>query len=211
MNIEEAKKKSYSISAGKRTIEDPIRYVSRLSGIRKAITEIKPAEGSELSAANGFDIISNFYKKTEDFLHEDDSFDKNNQEPHKHNRQDETTITELEKDPTIANHLYYRKYPGSRQPKLKSKEEQGGSSQFLGKRSAFSKASEEKDKEATPQKYKYCDPLTGAYYNTLDEFKKIRHLYAIDQRRELEKSVHYLGILNSIKNKKLLHLLTDSE
>lgn len=212
MNIEEAKKKSYAISGGSQNIEDPLRFISRLTGARRVVNEIKIPAESSLLFEDGFKAIENFYQRDEEIPSDDGSQDniKGVENPLKSENDLLTSL--IEKDPAILNHLYFRKNQIPKAlSKLKAKEDQGDKSGFLGKRSTLSKMSDEKEKELTPQKFKYCDPKTGAYFNSIEDFKKIRQLQASDDRRRIDRSQHYLGVLNSVKHKKLVQLLADSD
>lgn len=207
MNIEEAKKKSYAISGGGHRIEDPIRFVSRLTSARRAVNEIKVPQDSVYMYDDGFQLIDNYYRSADPYECDEEAEDDAGVTKMAEN---ELLNSLLEKDPTLINHIYFRKNISPKTfARLKAKDDQADKSNFLGKRSIILKASEDRDIPIT--RPKYCDPLTGAYYNTVEEFKKIRQLYALDEKRKIEKSNHYLSVLNSVKNKKLLHLLTETD
>ena len=208
IQLQEAKKKAYSINTGSNFIQDPIKYVSRLSASRKAITEIKISKDSPAMAEDGLLVIKNFFMNTDD---ESLEIEQHNLVPSGTNAipvtQSQYIIPNYEIEQTTKR-ITAGKFGKNRvQFKDGNADEKSGGT--LGKRSILAKQLEERDQQ--PAKYKYCDPLTGAYYNSVEEFRRIRQLWAVDQRKQLEKSMHYLGVLNSTKNKRLTYLLTCNE
>lgn len=198
IQMQEAKKKAYSLSSGQNYLQDPIKYVNRLTTLRKAITEIKVPKDSPTVLKDGFVAIQNFYKDTTDESQEytEEPQIKQVKKPH------ELIVTPIHIEFTDKENTFKK---NSKQNKAKYVEDSTG---MLEKRSAFSKLA---DEQGQPVKYKYTDPLTGVYYNTIEEFKKLRQLWAVDQKKHIEKSMHYLGVLNSTKSKRLSYLLTNNE
>ena len=70
----------------------------------------------------------------------------------------------------------------------------------LGKRGFASKS---KHEDLQRQKGKYLDPKTGAYYNTIEEFRMIRALSAQDKLEKLATQKSVLKSLFMAKKKKL--------
>ena len=58
--------------------------------------------------------------------------------------------------------------------------------------------------------FKYCDPATGAYYNTLEEFKKIRTVKDLDTCDLIEKELQFLGAFMMQKKKRFSSILSEN-
>lgn len=194
IQMQEAKKKAYSLNTGQNYIQDPIKYVSKLTATRRAVTEIRVPKESPTMNEDGFAAIHNFYRES------DDDCDEPSDDALLPARPETERPGAVHIDFTEAEH-YFKKT--GRHGKQRPGDDKG-----LGKRSAVCKPL---DEQGAPLKYKYCDPVTGAYYNTLEDFKKLRQLWAVDQKKLAEKSMHFLGVLNSTKSKRLSYLLTNNE
>lgn len=82
--------------------------------------------------------------------------------------------------------------------------------EFLGKRgTALHKAMRQSDAEEV-QGTKYCDPQTGAYFSTLEEFRRIRQLRDLERESKIEKELQFLHTFMLSKKKKLNSLISES-
>ena len=80
----------------------------------------------------------------------------------------------------------------------------------LGKRSVSQKAPRLAPESEEAQAFRYCDPQTGAYYNTLEEFRKIRGLRDLEREQKIEKEIQFLNTFMLSKRKKLNSLINES-
>lgn len=66
MNLQELKKKTYSVGTTGIRLKDPIKFTSKLNSSKRCVNEIKvPIERGEYCQANGFDIIADYYSNGE--------------------------------------------------------------------------------------------------------------------------------------------------
>ena len=80
----------------------------------------------------------------------------------------------------------------------------------LGKRSTSHKPSRQTPDSEEPQTFKYCDPQTGAYFNSIEEFRRIRQLRDLEREQKIEKELQFLNTFMLSKKKKLNSLISES-
>ena len=181
LDLEESRKKTYTIGSSIQKMKDPLVYTNRLGSDGKVMIEIKDGRDQsiiEQEPLSVYEMVERFY--------------------------------DFNLDPEWKSSNWIQ-----RTERLNSEQE------LLGKRSSNKRKMkiDENDQDykkldnklgIQKKKFKYCDPETGAYFNTLEEFNKIRALRDIDLEYSLERQEQFLNIFLQQKKKKLASMKIDT-
>lgn len=208
--MQELKKKTYALGEITQKIRDPLIFTNKLTSSRKLVNELRVVPESERQYASGVDLMEAYYDGPADQDNADNPEGSNDEyhhprkfKPFRTSRPEPRLNACLDYNQALSlvDNQQEQGRKKEKASKSKNKEEVVEIDEFMmGKRIPSKNGLPDKE---TIHRPKYCDPLTGAYYNTIEEFKKIRYLKAQDEVRRSEKELQYLSIFLAQKRKKL--------